>query len=394
MKVLIAHVPYGHRGGEDVHVDALARAYRELGIEVVFFPEDRSPPKRLLGASARSLAPGSGDAEGFARFFGRTMPDFIHLHNAFPLLGPRFFRWILKRDASLVMTVHNHRFFCTNGLALRDGRVCKDCFAAHVPWRPVVYNCNGDISKSFYHALALGEMHAGDLYRRAVWKFIAPSPYIRDELVRWGADAGRVTHVLSPVELGDEDALKPAATKVDVFYAGRLSGEKGIANLLRAAEAAPELKFAIAGDGPDRDAVSAAAGRLANLEYFSNHAHRRVLEQILSSRIGVLASICNEILPTFVLECFALGRRCVVPDLDSTRWFSGAGWAGTATDTADPQALLAAIRETLAASKISSSEISAIRERLGFARFKRELRDLLDGVAENKQARTRTPPSR
>lgn len=377
-----------------MHVDVLARAYREMGVDVAFFPENRRPPGGLLRASAQSLAPGSGASAGFASFFERARPNFIHLHNAFPLLGPRFFRWVLDRRVPLLMTVHNHRFFCTNGLALRDGRVCKDCFASRVPWRPVVYNCNGNVSKSVYHALALGEMHAGDLYRRAVRKFIAPSPYIRDELVRWGVDAARVTHVLNPVELGDERALKPAATKVDVFYAGRLSPEKGIANLLRAVEAAPGLKFAIAGDGPDRAAVSAASGQLPNLEYFPNYAHRQVLEQILASRIGVLASVCNEILPSFAVECFALGRRCVVPDLESTRWFAHGGWAGTAADTGDVQALLVAIRETLRAPEISDREVAVIRERLGFARFKRELRVLLDDFVENKTARTRTPPSR
>ncbi|MBI2606679.1 MAG: glycosyltransferase family 4 protein [Deltaproteobacteria bacterium] len=384
MKVLLAHVPYGHRGGEDVHVDVLARAYRELGADTVVFPEDRRPPEKLLGASVCSLLPGGGDAVGLEALWNRERPDFIHLHNAFPLLGPRFFRWVLDQKVPLLMTVHNHRFFCTNGLALRDGRVCKDCFASRMPWRPIAYNCNGDFTKSTYHALALREMHAGDLYRRAVRRFVAPSPYIKEEIVRWGADPARVTYLLNPVELGDERELDPVGPAVDVFYAGRLSHEKGIAQLLRAVEAAPDLKFAIAGDGPERNALDEASARLSNLYFFPGYSHRQVLGQILSSKIGVLASICNEILPSFVLECFALGRRCVVPDLESTRAFAGPEWGGRAVDATDLPKFLVAIRETLAAPEISGREVAVLRERLGFTRFKRELRILLDDFAENK----------
>ena len=371
VKVLILHVPYEHRGGEDVHVDMLVSAYREIGLETALYPAHRAPQGISPIAAAKSLLPGAVAPE-IEKFIQNSNADFVHLHNAFPLLGPNFFRWALKAKIKLIMTVHNHRFYCTNGLALRDGKVCKDCFGASVPWRPLAYNCNGDLKKSAYHALALGEMNAQDLYRRAVSHFIAPSPYIKNELLKWGADPSRVSVLMNPVT---EDKASPSKQVLDVFYAGRLSSEKGIENLLRVVGSAPDLKFGIAGNGPLSALVSETALKLENLFYFPEMSHAEVLGQIQNSRIGILPSICNEILPTFVLENFYHGKICIVPDLESTRWLSESPWLGVKTDTSDVKAMLSKIREALSLPK--STQVTNLSEQLGEKKFRSGLKTLL-----------------
>lgn len=383
-KVLIVHVPYEHRGGEDVHVDALAQGYREIGIEPVLFPASRVPSSTHLKAAFESLMPLESSPE-IEAVFRQENPIYIHLHNAFPKLGPRFFRWVVKNKIKMAMTVHNHRFFCTNGLALRDKKICKDCFSDKVPWRAIRYNCNQDIKKTVYHALALSQMRLQELYPTAVYRFVAPSPYLQGELVRAGMPKERVMYILNPVFWSEEKGGSNKANKVvahsearfDAIYAGRLSQEKGIAEFLKAIELLPQSTFVVAGDGPERPMVEAAAKTNANIKFVGAVTHEEVLDLIAAARIAVLPSICNETLSTFALEAFYQGRRCVVPALDSTSWLASSEFPGVLAKAGDSMALAESIRTALALGPIPEDDILRLRLKLGFHRFCKELNDLV-----------------
>lgn len=376
MKVLIVHVPYEHRGGEDVHVDALVRGYEKIGLEPVLYPEDRMPPGRLLGKSLRSLLPLSASPD-VSVAWDREKPAYIHLHNAFPILGPRFFRWAVKNSVPVVMTVHNHRFFCTNGLALRDKEICKECFASRVAWRPMLYNCNGDYKKTVYHSIALTQMRMQDLYARAIHRFVAPSPYLQAELVRAGMPREHVIHILNPV-FWSETLPSPAEHPelYHAIYAGRLSQEKGIQELLDAIRKLPQVRFVVAGDGPERPLVEKAARSLANLDFVGAVSHETVLDLIGQSRIAVLPSICNETLSTFALEAFFQGKRCVVPALDSTSWLASGDFPGHLAKAGDPSDLARVIGIALEAPRVSRGQRESLQAKLGFERFCGELLSL------------------
>lgn len=381
-KVLIAHVPYEHRGGEDVHVEFLVKAYREIGIPVEIY----SPlAKSKLMPAIRSFSPGV-DLD-FLDYFNKTESGFIHLHNAFPLLGPKFFKTVVDHEFKMLMTVHNHRFYCTNGLALREGKVCKDCFHdrenGNLAWKSLVRNCNSDPVKSSYHSLAMSEMNRNDLYRRSVTAFLAPSPYIQEELIRWGAEKSKVELLMNPI--ADSGTMtkteNPKIADCDVFYAGRLSEEKGIRNLIELVKRRPSLNFVIAGNGPLKPLVAAAAKTYPQLRYFESFSHDEVLAQIAKTKVGILASICNEILPTFVLECFTSGKACVVPDLDSTRWLdlekSGNKWFGVAANTMEIESIEKALSKALKQPSVTQAQVDAARRELDFNTFKSNLESVV-----------------
>jgi glycosyltransferase involved in cell wall biosynthesis len=82
---------------------------------------------------------------------------------------------------------------------------------------------------------------------------IAPSHALAEDARRLGA--GDVAVIPSGVEL--PDAVGEEAEPPEVLYAGRLSREKGVLELL---EAADGLNLVVAGDGPLRDRVPGARG--------------------------------------------------------------------------------------------------------------------------------------
>src|SRR4029077_21205933 len=104
-------------------------------------------------------------------------------------------------------------------------------------------------------------------YRRCVDLFLAPSQFVRDKFVEHGWERTRF-EVLPHFQRVQSDP-KPVPKNAPVLYVGRLSAEKGVADLLRALQKVPHLRLQIAGDGPERSALEglAASLDLGNVEF-------------------------------------------------------------------------------------------------------------------------------
>lgn len=377
--VIIAHVPYEIRGGEDIHVELLIDAYCRIGFTPILFPIDRRPPGSRLWDAAKSLSL-SESMQEFEQLWTNSGASYVHLHNIYPILGPRFLRHLASRKIPTVMTVHNHRFYCTNGLALREGKICKDCKASPVAWRAVTRNCNGDIKKSVYYAAAITESRASNLLQKAVTRFVAPSPYIKNELISFGISSDKISVIVNPTATNPQAVSSTLDFACDVFYAGRLSQEKGILPLLATIEKIPELRIAIAGGGPLEKDVKNAAARLKNLTYFGALSHEDVLQTIRNAKVTVLPSICNEILPTFVLESLSLGKRAIVPDLDSTRWLANEEFGAILCQPGNADDLARAIREAVKKPVLTDVTAALLKKKFGIERFCGELLELANSI--------------
>jgi len=376
LDVLIVHIPYQVRGGEDVHVEQLLEVYRRRGLKVGIYPKDRSAPQKLFVPGVQSLLTSSATLE-LRKLVEESRPKFIHLHNIFPNLGPQLLVWLAQAKIPTVMTIHNHRYYCANGLALRNETICKKCRDGHLYWRPLVNNCNKSWSRSGYYSLAMSRIRMGDLYLKAVSKFIAPSPYIKEEMVRAGVPAERITQLFNPV-LDDNSDWTRFPPDSDVMYAGRLSVEKGIRPLLKAIHLLPDLRFVIAGDGPLRHEVQQAARQCPQLSYVGSLNRDDLMAKMARTRLGVLPSICNEILPTFTLECFGFGLHCIIPRLESTNWLGSSPLPGILADTQDPQDIARAIREGLKQGAPDSETLLKIRSLFGVQRYADQLMSTLE----------------
>jgi len=94
-------------------------------------------------------------------------------------------------------------------------------------------------------------------------------------------------------------AFSPSLSSV--CYAGRLSPEKNIAEILKAARELTHIRFTIAGDGPLREEVAAVSETTPNLEYVgwvSRGAVKRVIDDsemlLLPSRVEAFGTIALE----------------------------------------------------------------------------------------------------
>lgn len=350
MKISLVHVPYEYSGGEDQHVKGVERIYRENGWEVTRpLPLGYSPGRPGLAQAWESLKVSEWPAQVWGQSFIRDIEvsDFIHLHNPYPILGVHFLEWCRKLNKKILWTIHNHRFFCSNGLALRKGKICLDCFSAPSLMRPIFRNCNDSLSRSTYYSMAIHQLRATGMLDSQNLEFLAPSPYIEGKLLDFGIDASRVHLVPNPVQVVPGVEAYGRQEAIDVLYCGRLSQEKGIEILLGLAKTNPDLNLFLAGDGPLKAVVENCSKQLPNLRYLGRLGPQQVADYIECAKVIVLPSICNEILPTFLIEGLISGKTCVASNMESLLWLADKPFSVNLFRSGDLEDLARVIRKSL-----------------------------------------------
>jgi glycosyltransferase involved in cell wall biosynthesis len=96
-----------------------------------------------------------------------------------------------------------------------------------------------------------------------------------------------------------------------VLFVGRLAAEKNLEAVIQAARKLPDLQFDIAGDGPDRESVEKAAGKLKNLNYIGWVNRAELLRLIDDHDILALPSHV-ESFGTVALEAMSRQRLALV----------------------------------------------------------------------------------
>jgi glycosyltransferase involved in cell wall biosynthesis len=147
-----------------------------------------------------------------------------------------------------------------------------------------------------------------------------------------------------PPEVGEE------RSPPEVLYAGRLSPEKGIEELVAAADG---IKLVVAGDGPLRDSVPGALGFVPHDE----------LERLYARAAVVVCPSRREGFGVACLEAMAHGRPVVATDVGGLRDLVVDGETGLIVPPRDPTALRAALEQLLADPKLRQRLGAAGRER-------------------------------
>jgi glycosyltransferase involved in cell wall biosynthesis len=160
---------------------------------------------------------------------------------------------------------------------------------------------------------------------------IAPSTALAEEARRLGADDVRVipSGVALPAVVGEE------ADPPEILYAGRLSAEKGVRELVAAADGLP---LVVAGDGPLRNEVPGALGFVPHNE----------LERLYARAAVVACPSRREGFGVVCAEAMAYGRPVVAGDVGGLRDLVRHEETGLLVPPGDVGALRAALHRLLA----------------------------------------------
>ena len=308
MKILIVHNEYQYRGGEDAVVQAEAELLRSYGHQVRFL-------KRTYGEVIQRGVTAAIDAvwsrettRDVATLKTSWRPDVIHAHNTFPLISPSLFWAADEASIPIIQTLHNFRLICPQAMFLRNGRICEEC-SGHIPWRAALYRCyRGSATQSGVLASALTIHRALGTYKSKVTRYIALNDFCRRKFVDGGLPADAVR--IKPNFVATPQMTTSMERRGGLFVA-RLSPEKGLEVLARAAAKFEANPVAVVGAGPLEYFTTSTFGS----NYLGPKTTQDVLRLMQRSSYLVVPSLWYENFPRTIVEAFSCGLPVIASRL-------------------------------------------------------------------------------
>lgn len=351
MKIAVVHSYYSSNtpSGENAVVDMQVEALRQAGhtVRLLSVQTDELRTRRFYTLqSAANVALGLGyDPLPELSSFD---PDIVHIHNLFPNIGTS---WLDAWQGPIVATMHNFRPMCASGNLFRAGETCTLC-PSHGQHHGVLHRC---YKGSAVATLPLAIRNRGGLLHDAVLKradrVIFLSSRSRESYVGFGFPSERAEVLPNFVETSA--AATEAPESRSWVYAGRLSADKGIADLV---DVWPDDEVLdIFGDGPEMANLRSKSS--PQVKIHGAVPRNEVLKAVRSAKGVVISSLWAEGLPTIYLEALAAGvpvlARAGNSAADDVR-NSGCGVVFTELSKLQP-ALLALIDDREHLSKVASA---------------------------------------
>jgi len=188
-----------------------------------------------------------------------------------------------------------------------------------------------------------------------VERFLSPSRFVADELVRWGLERERVEHLGTGLAKGETPPRVPRGDVVRVRFLGSLIPSKGAHVLVDAwsrlsAEARARGELVLFGP-PGHDAAYTADLERAVAESGARWGgmlrREEVPQELAQTDLVCLPSLWFENLPLVVLEARAAGVPLLVSDLGGLSEAVGDSEGGWRFAAGDPAALAAKLEELL-----------------------------------------------
>jgi len=327
MRILLANKYNFPKGGADKYYLFLKDAWERAGHEVAVFSMEH--PNNLPSAWSkyfvsnidfhgsfkdRLRSPGriiySFEAKRkFAALLDDFQPDIIHLHNIYHQISPSILPEAKKRRLPTVMHLHDYKLFCPNYLMYANGQICQNCLKQKSYCPCFWHNCYNSRPRSALAVLEMTLHHkCWGIYKKNLDCLIAPSRFMADLAKKNGWKNDQVELVYNPApEVSETNVSQEDGA---FLYFGRLSQEKGIDDLLKAAKISGS-KVDIAGQGPLEKKIRLTYDqeiRRGQVKLLGQLAGDGLKKIITKAAAVVIPSRWPENMPLALLESLAAGK--------------------------------------------------------------------------------------
>ena len=207
-----------------------------------------------------------------------------------------------QRGIKVVWTLHDYKLLCPRYDCLRNGKViCEDCFIDKI--NVLKNNCMKDSLFASYIAYKEALSWNRERLEACTDAFICPSQFMMSEMRKGGFDEQKLHVLCNFLDVGKCD--KNLYGKEDLYcFVGRLSHEKGIKTLIKAANQLL-YKLIVIGDGPLKKELE-SLGK-SNVEFVGFKQWDDIKRFVCKAKFCVVPSECYENNPFAIIESQCLG---------------------------------------------------------------------------------------
>jgi|APHig6443718053_1056840.scaffolds.fasta_scaffold00845_8 glycosyltransferase involved in cell wall biosynthesis len=317
MRILQLHNHYGSHSGESTVLDAHASLLKSHGHEV--FSYTRSSVELESMRFGKAMAFFTALYSPFSiretdRIMREFRPDLVHIHNLYPFLSPSVLPSIRKHGVPIVMTVHNYRLVCPNGLFYNKRGICERCGGGR-EWNCLLMNCEESLPKSLGYAARNAWARVAGYYTNHVDAFLCLTEFQKGKLVENGFPSGKC-HILpnfTDAEAYGSPIESCPASKQGFFFIGRLNRQKGVDIIVDAARRCPDIPFFLAG-ALDPDFIDPRSFP-PNVQWLGVLGEDEKMQAFRRAVALVFASRSYEGFPMVFLEAMQEGLPVIAPRL-------------------------------------------------------------------------------
>lgn len=339
MKILVGHNYYQQPGGEDAVFRSEVDLLKSSGHEVCLYERHNNEIKPDLFSRishVTSLRFSKESYDQMRSLIRSFKPDVAHFHNTFFVMTPSVLYACKDEGVPVIVSLHNFRLMCLNGLFFRDGKPCEDCLAGS--------RISGIIHRCYRGSLAFSAI-AADMtdhhWRRKTWentvdRFVVATDFTRKKYIQAGIPIEKIMvlpHFVKEPSTLSQDRANYA------LYAGRLSQEKGISVLLEAWRQVKDLPLYIVGQGPMQEEVEnyIKTQGLSHVKMLGFLEPQEYLKTLAQAKILIVPSICYENFPRVVVEAYACGVPVLANRVGTMEEIVEDGNTGLLYSNGDPQ---------------------------------------------------------
>lgn len=361
MKILMVNKFLYPRGGSESYMLKLAEELKAQGHEVEYFGmyDEENTVGNSLGLYTSNM---DFHSTGLSRFLypfkilysreanrkiGKVLddfkPDVVHMNNINFQLTPSIIYAVKKRNIPLVQTVHDYQMICPNHLLyrFRETTPCEACIKGS-KWNCLKYSCIHDSKVKSLLGVLEAKLYAFLKTYKKVDLFICPSRFLESKL-KEGSElySGKTFTIHNFIE--KNTPTETVAKEPYVVFVGRLSKEKGVELLAATARLLPNVRFVVAGNGPD----DACLQGIPNVTLKGFVTGKALVELMADAKLLIAPSVCYENNPLSILEAHSMGVPVVTMNYGGMAELVEDGKTGALASAATAEAVAEAVKKCL-----------------------------------------------
>ena len=315
-KILVIHNKYRLTGGEDIAVTNEVNVLKKhFNVKVLYF--DNKITNYFLQSIFFLSNKNYESIKKIRKEIKSFNPDVIYIHNTWFKVSPGIFSEIHKTGHPIILKIHNYRFNCTKHIFAKKhfnkNDLCKGCGFN----RTDMGIFNKYFPNSYIQSLLviIYGIKFFKILKNTKLKILTLTNFQKNYLINSGISEEKVFVHRNILDNQILDFQSSTSNQKYIVYAGRISREKGVEQLINAFQKSDLNKyfeFKIIGDGPElknlRERFSST-----NIKFLGQLSNEKTLKTIGNSTAVVTATNLYEGQPTLLCEASVMGIPSVFP---------------------------------------------------------------------------------